>query len=288
MKTVCIGEGPGRATFGRRIFGRLPFLLIIAAIATALACEKGATVTGHVVSAQTGEPVAGANVEVHFRRLDANYNWLDGGRAELTSGPNGEFSANSSDIRTRFVVFAQRDGFYPNFDCQPVRRLKHRTAHLIHTVEIRLCPIVSPQSLPRGQGEVRFYPPGRRMGWNFAGRQMVPERESDIVGDLDESGRKIATLTALGRGGFAQVRGLSGEWALFNTPTAPRDGYRQRVDLREVAEGERTCYYVRTADGARYAKIVVGGALESRNFRGVRFDWVYQPNGSPALEIPLR
>ena len=212
---------------------------------------------------------------------------MDGGHADLTSGATGEFSAESLDLRARFVVLAKCDGFYPNYDCRPRRRVEYRVAHMTHHVEVQLCPVMSPQPLPRGQGEVRFYPPMRRMGWNFAAGRTVPEAEADFVGEPDESSQRIAILAARGRGGFFRVEGLSGEWALFNTPVAPNSGYSDRVDLRAVPEGERACYFVRTADGAHYGKIDVGSTLESRDFRGIRFYWVYQPNGSRALEIPL-
>lgn len=268
---------------------RLRVLLLLAAVAwLGLACQKGTNVGGRVINARTGDKVSGATIAVRFERLDANYNWMDGGRANLTSGPNGEFSINNPSLGGRFVVFAQRDGFYPNYDCQPLRRLERHMMRMDYRVEVQLRPIVSPQPLPRGQdGEIRFSPPGQRMGWNFAGARMVPEATADFVGEPDEAGRKIAALAARGRGGFFRVAGLSGEWAIFNMPEAPRDGYQERVDVREIGEGERACYCVRTADGQHYGKIVLGGALQAREFIGLRFQWVYQPDGSTALEIPL-
>jgi hypothetical protein len=268
--------------------GRLSFLLTTAALCFSLACQKGTIVSGRVTNAKTGEKIPGATVSVSFQRLDANYNWMDGGHANLGTGPSGEFSVNHRNLGGRFVVLAQCEGFYPNYDYQSLRKLERHMMSMNYRVEVRLCPIVSPRPLPKGQeGEVRFSPPARRIGWNFAAAQMVPEATADFVGESDEAGRKIVTLIARGQGGFSRVAGLSGGWALFNMPEAPRDGFQPRVDVREVAEGERACYYVRTADGRHYAKIVMGGTVQSREFCGIRFEWVYQPDGSCALEIPL-
>jgi hypothetical protein len=265
------------------------FLLVLAtALLSTAACEKGTVVTGRVTNGITGARVPGASITVRFQRLDANYNWMDGGQANLTAGPNGEFSITNPKLGGRFVIVAQCDGFYPNYDYQALRKLDRHMMSMDHRVEVHLFPVASPRPLPSGaEGEVRYSPPGQRMGWSLALARMVPEATADFVGEPDEAGRKIANLIAQGRGGFARAAGLSGEWAIFNMPEAPRDGYQQRVDVREVAEGERPCYYVRAADGQHYGKIVVGSAVQAREFCGLRFQWVYQPDGSGALEIPL-
>jgi hypothetical protein len=67
---------------------------------------------------------------------------------------------------------------------------------------------------------------------------------------------------------------------------APEGGYEQRVDLRAFGQGESACFYVRPADGRHYAKIDVTGRTKSSAYNGLRFNWVYQPNGSRWLEIP--
>jgi hypothetical protein len=274
-------EGNGRD------FAGLPILLLLSAVGLAVACNTSTKITGQVINAKTNEGVAGANVKVQFTRLDANHNWVDAGHTELTTGANGEFSTECPDMRARFVVLAQHEGFYPNYDCRPARLLQTTPLSMRFRLEVRLSPIVSPQPLPRGQGEVRFSPPGTRMGWNFATAQMSPDAASDFVGEPDEAGQKMVFLVARGQGGFFRAGGLSGEWALFNMPIAPQDGYQPRVDLREVGEDERATYFVRTSDGRRYAKIDVMGPSQSRDYCARRFYWVYQPNGSTALEIPL-
>ena len=251
------------------------------------ACNTSTKLSGQVVNVKTNEPVAGAKVKVQFTHLDANHNWMDAGHIELTSGATGEFSTVCPDMRARFVVLAQRDGFYPNFDCLPARLLQTSPLSMKYRLEVRLSPVVSPQRLPSGQGEVRFSPPGRRTGWNFAAAQMSPDSASDFVGEPDEAGQKMVFLAACGQGGFFRAGGLSGEWALFNMPVAPIDGYQQKIDMREVGEDERATYFVRTSDGRHYAKIDVMGPSQSRDYCARRFYWVYQPDGSTALEIPL-
>jgi len=265
---------------------RIVFLLVLATATALVGCKKGATVKGRVVHAFTEAPVAGAKVTVQFRRYDANRNWLDAGQVTLTSGANGEFSTDSSDMRCRFAVQATCDGFYPNEDCRLLRRLERRPTHMTHVLEVLLVPVQKPQNLARGQGEVQVHPT-RRMGWNFAARRLVPEAQADIVGEPDELGREVAFLTACGQGGLRRVAGLSGPYALYNMHTAPTDGYEQRVDVRRIGEDERACYFVRTADGVHYAKIDVTGPVRAHQYMGLQFYWAYQPDGSTALEIPL-
>lgn len=266
----------------------VPFVCALAVAAVSLAaCQRGSTVTGRVVNARTDQPVSGARVEVRFLRLDANMNWIDAGHGEIVTGPDGRFSIDNPDMRARFSIVVRKEGFYPNCDSPPLRALERRAMAMVHRVEVRLNPIVSPQNLPRGQGEIRFYPPARRMGWSFAAARIVPENMADIVGDPDELGRQVAFLRAGGRGGLVRAAGLAGKWALFNMPEAPVGQYSQRVDLRRVGSDERACYYVRTADGLHYAKIDITGGVRSRDYFGLRFYWVYQPDGSRALEIPL-
>ena len=268
---------------------RKTLILLLTVPALFCACKKGTIVSGRVVNARTGDAIPGSTVTVKFQRLDANYNWVDGGRGTVPAGPRGEFSVANPRLGGRFVVYAEHDGYYPNHDYLPARQLERHTLRMDYIVEIKLVAIVSPKPLPQGEGEVRFSLPGRRTGWSFARGEMVPEAAADFVGEPDEAGQKVVILAARGRGGFYRVRGLSGEWTLYNMPEAPADGYVQQVDLREVTgDGEHACYYVRTADGGRYAKIDVGGVTKSREFVGLRFNWVYQPNGSRDLEIPLK
>jgi len=287
MTRKCAWLRLWKVAIERRLFRCLSLCLVAASICVASGCKKGTIVRGRVTNATTGQAVSGAKVTVRFERLDANYNWVDAGHAELASGPGGEFSIEHRQLGGRFVVSAEREGFYPNHDYRRLRKLERHALRMDHLVEIQLYPILSPKPLPTGEGEVRFATPGQRTGWNFAASRMAPEAASDIVGEADETARKIASVVARGRGGILRVPGLSGEWALFNMPEAPRDGYQERVDLREIGEGERACCYVRTADGQHYAKIVIAGELRSREFFGIRFTWVYQPDGSRALEIPF-
>lgn len=274
------------AVLRRRLVGRVCVLAPALAVILPLGCRKGATVKGRVIHAQKDAPVAGAQVTVQFSQYDANRNWISAGTATLVTDANGEFSTDHSDMRCRFVVNAKCDGFYPNEDFRAVRRVEHHAAHLTHTLEIYLVPVTNPRNLPRGQGEVQFQQT-RRVGWSFALGRMVPEEQSDIIGEPDELGREIAFLSARGSGGLRRAVGLSGPWALFNMPKAPTDGYEPRVDLRQVGEGERTCYFVRTVDGAHYAKIDVSGPVRAHEYIGLQFYWVYQPDGSGELEIPL-
>jgi len=273
---------------GKTVFA-LPatFSLLLVFLAVSAACQQGAMVHGQVINAKTNAPLAGAKVIVRFERLDERYNWVDAGHNEAGSDGAGAFSFTNPNMKARFVVFAQREGFYPNYDCRPVRRLITHPLAMEYVVEIRLAPVVSPQSLPCGEGEVRYALPGQRTGWNFAARAATSDAASDFVGEPDESDSRIVFLVARGKGGFVRAPALSGEWALFNMPLAPQENYQPRVDLREVPDGERTVYFVRTSDGAHYAKIDLGAAFKSREFIGIRFYWVYQPDGSHALEIPL-
>lgn len=270
-----------------RTCGGLACLLVVLSAMLATGCRKGATVEGRVLHGQTNKPVAGAEVHVKFRRYDANRNWVDGVQTTVTSDADGRFSADSPDMGARFVVTAKCDGFYPNYDCLPLRRIERRPTHMTHALEIVLMPVVNPRNLPRGQGDLRVSKTNR-MGWSFGAGRMAPEGRSDIIGEADELGRQIAFLSARGSGGFRRATGLSGEWALFNMHAAPPDNYVRRVDLREVPDGERACYFVRTADGRHYAKIEVSTRVEARDYFGLRFYWVYQPDGSRELEIPLK
>jgi len=272
---------------GRCLAGSLLLLLFAAFLCVGSGCKKGTFVRGRVTNASSGDPVTGAKVTVRFERLDNNYNWVDAGHAQLTSGVGGEFSIENPYLGGRFVVLAEREGFYPNQDCRVNRRLERHALRMDYAVEVRLFPVIAPKRLPKGQGEVRVVVPGQRIGWSFAASQMAPETVADFVGEPDEAGRKIAALVACRHGGFSRAAGLSGEWALFNMPEAPRDGYETRVDLRAVGEDERRCYYVRTSDGQHYAKIDMGGDVYSREFCGIRFSWVYQPDGTRVLEIPF-
>jgi hypothetical protein len=265
----------------------MQFLLLLATVAIVPACKQATTVNGRVVNARTAESLSGVTVKIAFQKMDANYNWLDAGHANVTSGARGEFSAECPDMRARYVVTAERDGFYPNQDYRPARRLQRHLSSMEYQLEVRLLPIIAPQMLPKGRGEVRFTQPGTRVGWNFAARSMAPEANADIVGEPDETGKKIGILSARGLGGFVRAPGLSGEWALYNMPQAPKDGYQPRVNLGEVPEGERAAYFLRTADGSHYAKFEVLGGIQSRDTFGVRFNWIYQPNGTFGLEIPF-
>jgi len=276
------------ARFSHLVIQRALRLSVLGVVFCVVAgCSKGSYVKGRVINARTGEPVAGVKVTVRFQKFDSRGNWVDSGETEIITAESGQFSAHAAHLGGRFTAFARRDGFYPNYDNLSARRLARHLASTDHAVQIDLCPVESPQPLPRGQGEVRCFGSAQRMGWNFAAAQPVAEATADFVGERDETGNKIAFLVARGRGGFFRVAGLMGEWALFNMPQAPREGYRDRVDIREVSEGERAVYYVRTADGYRYGKIDVIGPVKAREYVGIQFYWVYQPNGSNALEIPL-
>ncbi|MBM3333428.1 carboxypeptidase regulatory-like domain-containing protein [Candidatus Sumerlaeota bacterium] len=267
-----------------RAFASFAFVLALCIVA---GCSKGTYVKGRVVNARTGAPVSGAEVVVRFQKFDGRGNWVDSAKAEITTAASGEFVAHAPHLGGRFTAFARRDGFYPNYDNTSARQLSRHLASTDQLVQIDLCPVESPQPLPRGQGEVRSLGPGQRMGWNFAAARPVAEAMADFICERDETGGKIAFLVARGRGGFFRIAGLPGEWALFNMPLAPNDGYSERVDIREVKEGERAVYYVRTADGNHYGKIDVIGPVKAREYVGVQFYWVYQPSGSNALEIPL-
>ncbi|MCX8037901.1 MAG: carboxypeptidase-like regulatory domain-containing protein [Candidatus Sumerlaeia bacterium] len=257
------------------------------AVASPFACQKGAIVKGRVVNRQTGQPVAGASVSVQFQKLDERYNWVDGGRFDRVAGAGGEFEIQHENMQARFTILARASGFYPNYECPALRQMQTTSLSKVYRVEIGLMPVVAPQPLPAGEGEIQYHMSGRRMGWNFAARRMTAESESDFVGEPDESGRQIAVLVARGNGGFYRARGLFGEYALFNMPVAPTADYVPRVDLRETAQGERAVFFIRTADGVHYAKIDIAGDVRSREYIGLRFFWVYQPNGTTALEIPL-
>lgn len=257
------------------------------AIAGAVACQKGAIVKGRVVNRQTGQPVAGAAVSVQFQKLDERYNWVDGGRFDRVAGANGEFEVQHENMQARFTILARASGFYPNYECPALRQMQTTSLSKEYRVEIGLLPVGAPRPLPGGEGEIQFHMSGRRIGWNFAAHRMAAESESDFIGEPDESGKQIAVLVARGNGGFYRARGLYGEYALFNMPAAPTGDYTPRVDLRETAEGERAVFFVRTADGVHYAKIDLAGDVRSREYVGLRFYWVYQPDGTTALEIPL-
>jgi hypothetical protein len=215
-------------------------------------------------------------------------NWMACGSATRSSGAKGEFEVQNADMRARYTVLVEKEGFYPNYDSFPARQLTRHPLSMEYAVRVNLCPIVAPKNLPRGQGEVRFAPPVRKTGWNLAAARLAPENTSDFVLEPDKWGQEITVLAARGRGGFVQVRGLHAEWALFNMPIAPREGYQPRVDIREVGENEGACYYVRAADGVHYGKIVVQGPMRAREYHGLRFVWVYQPDGSGNLEIPYQ
>jgi len=267
---------------------RFAFLTLAFPAMLGLACEKGATLSGAVRNGRTGQPIPSVTLKIAFLHYDANGNWVDGGRETAWSDADGAFTVAHPDMRARFTVVAEKPGFYPNHDLVSRRTTERQSLGFRHNLQVVLSPVESPQPLPRGsEGIVRYYPPGRKMGWQFATGQMAPEQSSDFVIEPDESGRGLAFLAARGQGGFRTVRGLSGPWALYNLPEAPPDGYEPRIDLREAHRDDRPCYYIRTADGRHYAKIAVVGPVRATEYQGVQFEWAWQPNGSRALEIPL-
>lgn len=275
----------------RAVDFRIGHMLAVLALALTLAlpagCKKGVFVEGKVIDVDTGKPLAGASVQVSFIYQDANMNWLSGGNAQLVSGPDGTFSTSHPDMRARFTVLARLDGYYPNYDAPYWSALKRSMAAHTYNTTVRLFPVRSPQPLPGGTGEARWVRSGRRTGWSFAQGRMVDEAQADFICEPDEAGQDAAYLTARGQGGFVHADWLYGEYAMYNMPVAQEAGYTAKVDLRAVDRWHRRCYFVRTADGAHYAKIDVIGTTKSPSYVGVRFDWAFQPNGTRALEIPL-
>jgi hypothetical protein len=271
------------------VFPRLSLLPALGCFILALGgCSKGAEVKGRVLNARTKQPLPGASVTITFTRIDANMNWLDAGTASVTSDEKGEFEAHNDDMRARFMVLVRKDGFYPNYESLPMRTTERHSLGFTHNAVVILFPIESPQNLPQGkEGVVRYYPPGRRMGWSLAAGRMVDEAAADFVGEPDEAGKSIVRLIARGNGGLARAGGLTGQWVLYNLVEAPEEGYQKEIDLREFGQGQVPACFVRTADGRHYGKIVVTGNIRSREYAGLGFEWVFQPDGSRRLEIPL-
>ena len=101
--------------------------------------------------------------------------------------------------------------------------------------------------------------------------------QADITLLLSSTARQALILRSKGKGGIRQQR----EGDFYSLFEAPESGYEEEVELRA---GEDNIYFVRTHDGAHYAKMRLWHCCDE-NPHHYRVQWAYQTDGTRNLEI---
>ena len=264
---------------------RLARLTVVALVACGWRERR---ISGRVTDFASGRPVPGAAVTVAWRGWgrtpDGQIVWDKDHAAAGRTDADGRFAlAYRGPASTRLTVAA--DGFqsYKRWgDAGAVAaRLKRRD------------PAYRP--LVVGWLALGEAPPGAGGplgGWRFDG---AAETNAAAAADLIVTAvafapRPRATVRATGAGGVRFVPaahvGVDAELLVY-TDTAPADGYTAEATLEPgVRPG---VLFVRTRDGARYAKVEVDAAATEAaphgGRRAVRFRYVYNPAGGRDLRF---
>jgi hypothetical protein len=219
---------------------------------------------GKVISTESKEPVADAMIEVLFDSLDS-----DGMEQTLTrTASDGKFQTRA---RGSARIMAWKPGFqlawiqsrpslfiWANTITVPLRKLTPTNLLLIQSTDKELTP---------------------NNGFSFQEGRITnsTDMQADITLLLTSTARQALILRSKGKGGIRQQR----EGDFYSLFEAPESGYEEEVELRA---GEDNIYFVRTHDGAHYAKMRLWRCCDE-NPHHYRVQWAYQSDGTRNLEI---
>jgi hypothetical protein len=267
-------------------------LLVLAAAIAIAGCRWTKTLTGRVVDYDTRRPIPGATIRL------AQTGWgVDAGGlvwdkdygSTIAADSNGRFTAHYT-VGDSARVVAWADGYsdwrydYP--------------AGGDATILLRRRPETPSRRLE--QMSVGINDDGSVFGWSFVTHATVKDESAADVYPVGFNASSTTLQLAVGTHGgirFLSKRdlGVDADFLIF-APAAPEDGYAPTaaIDISEAEGASAGVYFVRTSDGAHFAKFEVGPGLATGSGLGVKkqvfFSYVFDPNGGRALtfsRVPL-
>lgn len=248
------------------------------------ACGFGGTVRGTVDDYETGEPIVGAevtSVEHGWGFRGGSLVWDADKSTTVTTDADGAFTATfryGTSVRLR----VRRPG-YQAFEAD-YRRGADARIRLKRRIE-------GVRPLPDGFLRMGLREDGTTYGWDFSRGEIAtaPEEADLLPVAIGEGMRDSIVFRTPGEGGVRFVPasriGVDNLFLVF-TDEAPADGYEQTSVIDFESEGG--VYFVRTRDGARYAKFEFKPSAFSMSadpgvVRDLSLHFVYNPDGSRNL-----
>ncbi len=257
--------------------------LVLALIPT-LSCSPRAVVQGTVTAFEDGAPLAGATVTAvqhGWGFSNGTLVWDKDKSVSVTTDASGDFAVSvragsSVKLRVRHPGYQRFETWYER-GAQPGIRLKER--------------IDVPRVVPTGSLRLGLRDDGSTYGWSFArGEVAASDTAADVLPvSVSPEPRGVITLRATGRGGIRFVPkselGVDDLFLVY-TDEAPEDGYSDTATIDFSSEGG--VYFVRTRDGAHYAKFVFTPSAFAMMpgpgiVRDLTLQYVYNPDGSRNL-----
>jgi hypothetical protein len=262
----------------------LRLILVLSLLATA-SCRWTKTLAGRVLDYDTRRPIGAATIRLTQSGWGVDANglvWDKDYSSTVTSDANGRFVAHYT-VGDAARVVASADGYSEWRNDYP--------AGGDATIFLRRRPETA--SLRLEQMSVGVSDDGRLFGWSFATRATVTDEAS---ADLFPVGfGETSTRLQLAVGTHGGIRFLSGrdlgvdrDFLIF-APPAPTDGYAATAIIELINGDSPTAgaYFVRTGDGAKFAKFEVGPSLTTGSGLGVKkqifFLYVFDPEGGRTL-----
>jgi hypothetical protein len=221
---------------------------------------------GKVVTADTKAPIADALIEALSSSLDS-----DGMEQNLTrTRSDGRFSTKARGA-ARIMVWK------PGFQ---VTWIQDQPSFFIWTnnITITLRKLTPTHLLSLQETDKELTPSN---GFSFDDGKITSNTDAAadlIVVTMPETENSLF-LKCQGKGGILFQPG--GENVdLYSLYEAPQGGYEEEVQIKPGKEG---IYFVRTSDGAHYAKMRLWRCCDENPLH--RVQWAYQPDGTRNLEL---
>jgi hypothetical protein len=270
----------------------MPCSLLAAALVAAAACRSAKTITGGVYDFDSARPLG----HVPVRVVQSGWGVSGGGLVWDKEYVSTDTTDAKGAFRVRYRVGGSANVIVAMAGYNEFRHGYEPASE----IRIRLKAIAADAKvLPTGFLRLGEYVDGRVYGWDFASAQLTTTADgADLIPDSIATGdRGFMRIRAPGKGGIRFVAqaalGVDGQFLVYSG-SAPDTGYLPVADLDFAGDGG--VYFVRTRDGAHYAKFeftpsAIGWTAARDIRRDLMLRYVYNPTGSPDLrhnEPPLR
>ncbi|MBS1811357.1 MAG: carboxypeptidase regulatory-like domain-containing protein [Acidobacteria bacterium] len=222
---------------------------------------------GRVIMADTKEPVADALIEVLSNSLDS-----DGMEQTLTrTTSDGNFSTVA---RGKARIQVWKPGFQISW-------IQDQPSFFIWTnnVTITLRKLTPTNLLSLQETDKEMVP---NNGFSFKDGRITSNTDTaaDLIFAAMPASEDSLFLKCKGNGGILfQPDGEKVD--LYNLYEAPQGGYEEQIRIKPKEDG---VYFVRTSDGAHYAKMRLWRCCDENPLH-YRVQWAYQPDGTRNLEL---